>query len=184
MTAFPAELTGTWDVDPVHSTVGFAARHAMVATTRGHFTTFTGSATIDATNPGGSSLELEIDASTVQTGNNDRDNHLRSNDFFGSEDSPKIVYRSTSLKVDDDEIVTVGDLTIKGVTHPVEVTWTFNGLAKDPYGNLRAGFDGVGTVNRKDWGLTWNAALETGGVLISDKIKLVLEVAAVKRAEG
>jgi polyisoprenoid-binding protein YceI len=182
--AFPAELTGTWDVDPIHSTVGFAAKHAMVATTRGHFTVFSGGATIDAAAPENSSLWLEIDASTVQTGNNDRDNHLRSNDFFGSQEHPKITYRSTSLKVDGDEIRTVGDLTIKGTTHPVELTWTFNGVSKDPYGNSRAGFDAEGSVNRKNWGLNWNAALETGGFLVSDKVKLVIEVAAVKRVEA
>jgi polyisoprenoid-binding protein YceI len=184
LATFPAELTGTWDIDPVHSTIGFAAKHAMVATTRGHFTVFSGGATIDAVAPENSTAWLEIDASTVQTGNNDRDNHLRSNDFFGAEANPKITFRSTSVKVDDDEVVTIGDLTVKGTTHPVEITWTFNGVSKDPYGNTRAGFDGVATVNRKDWGLTWNAALETGGVLVSDKVKLVIEVAAVKRAEG
>lgn len=182
--SYPAELTGTWDIDPVHSTVGFAVKHAVVATTRGHFTSFTGGATIDAQTPENSSLWIEIDAESVQTGNNDRDTHLRSNDFFGAEDNPKITYRSTSVKVDGEEIATVGDLTIKGVTHPVEVTWTFNGTAKDPWGNLKAGFDGEGSINRKDWGLTWNAALETGGFLVGDKIKLVLEVEAGKRADA
>jgi polyisoprenoid-binding protein YceI len=182
MSDLPADLTGTWDIDPVHSTVGFAVKHAMVATTRGHFTTFTGGATIDAANPESSSLWLEIDATTVQTGNADRDAHLRTNDFFGAEDNPRITFRSSSVKVDGDDIVTVGDLTVRGVTRPVEITWEFGGIAKDPFGNVKAGFDGQASINRKDWGLTWNAALETGGVLVSDKVKLVLEVSAARRA--
>jgi polyisoprenoid-binding protein YceI len=184
MSTFPAELTGTWDIDPVHSTVGFAAKHAMVATTRGHFTVFTGGATIDATNPENSSLWVDIDADSVNTGNEQRDGHLRSTDFFKVAEHPRITFKSTSVKVDGDEAVTSGDLTVAGVTHPVEVRWEFGGLSKDPYGNIRAGFDGTTTLNRKDWGLVWNAALETGGFLVSDKIKLVLEIAAVKRADA
>jgi polyisoprenoid-binding protein YceI len=182
MSTFPAELTGTWDIDPVHSTVGFAAKHAMVATTRGHFTVFTGGATIDATNPENSSLWVDIDADSVNTGNEQRDGHLRSADFFNVETHPHASFKSTSVKVDGDDIVTGGDLTVAGVTHPVEVTWEFNGLSKDPYGNTRSGWDGAATLNRKDWGLVWNAALETGGFLVSDRIKLVLEIAAVKRS--
>jgi polyisoprenoid-binding protein YceI len=182
MTTFPAELSGTWDIDPVHSTVGFTAKHAMVATTRGHFSTFKGGATIDTENPANSSIWVDIDADSVNTGNEQRDTHLRSTDFFKVESHPHIIFRSTSIKVDGDEIITAGDLTVAGTTHPVEVTWEFNGLSKDPYGNIRSGWDGTATLNRKDWGLVWNAALETGGFLVSDKIKLVLEIAAVKRA--
>ncbi|MGZ4602478.1 MAG: YceI family protein [Kineosporiaceae bacterium] len=182
MSTFPAELTGTWDIDPVHSTVGFAARHAMVATTRGHFTVFKGGATIDAGNPSNSTLWVDIDVDSVNTGNEQRDGHLRSGDFFHAEQHPQITFRSTSVKVDGNEIVSSGDLAVAGVTHPVEVTWEFNGVAKDPYGNLRSGFDGHASLNRKDWGLVWNAALETGGFLVSDKIKLVLEIEAVKQA--
>lgn len=182
MSTFPAELNGTWTIDPAHSTVGFAVKHAMVATTRGKFTAFTGGATIDVDNPGASSLWVDIEAESIDTGNVDRDTHLRSNDFFGAENDPKITYRSTSVKLVGDAIHSVGDLTIKGVTHPVEVTWEFNGIAKDPWGNLKTGFDGTSTLNRKDWGLTWNAALETGGVLVADKVKLVLEIEAGKQA--
>ena len=180
MSAFPSDLSGTWTIDPAHSTVGFAAKHAMIATTRGKFTTFEGGATIDPENPAGSSLWLDIDADSVDTGNPQRDGHLKSNDFFGAEDHPKITYRSTDVTVDGDEIRTVGDLTIKGVTHPVEVVWEFNGIAQDPWGNVKTGFDGSASVSRKDWDLTWNAALETGGVLVGDKVKLVLEVEAGK----
>jgi polyisoprenoid-binding protein YceI len=182
MSTFPAELTGTWQIDPVHSTVGFAAKHAMVATTRGRFESYTGGATIDAASPENSSLWVDIDAASVSTGNEQRDGHLKSGDFFHVEAHPHVKYRSTSVKVDGDEIVTGGDLTVAGVTHPVEVRWEFGGLSKDPYGNVRAGFDGTATLNRKDWGLVWNAAIETGGFLVSDKIKLVLEIAAVKQA--
>jgi polyisoprenoid-binding protein YceI len=182
MSTFPAELTGTWDIDAVHSTVGFAAKHAMVATTRGHFAAFTGGASIDPQDPESSNLWIEIDADSVTTGNDQRDNHLRSTDFFKVQDHPKITFNSTHVKVDGDEVITAGDLSVAGVTHPVEVVWEFNGLSQDPYGNTRSGWDGNATLNRKDWGLVWNAALETGGFLVSDKIKLVLEIAAVKRA--
>ena len=182
MSTFPAELTGTWDIDAAHSTVGFAVKHAMVATTRGKFTAFTGGATIDAENPAASSLWVEIDADSVETGNADRDGHLKSADFFGAEENPKITYKSTSVTIEGDEIHTSGDLTIKGTTAPVDIVWEFNGVAKDPWGNTKAGFDGTATISRKDWGLTWNAALETGGVFVADKVKLVLEIEAGKQA--
>jgi len=182
MSTYPADLSGTWEIDASHSTVGFAVKHAMVATTRGKFSAFSGGATIDAENPAASTLWLDIDADSIDTGNGDRDAHLKSNDFFGAEENPKITYRSSNVKVDGDEIHSVGDLTIKGVTHPVEVVWEFNGVAKDPWGNLKSGFDGAAVVNRKNWGLTWNAALETGGVLVADKVKLVLEIEAGKQA--
>ena len=180
MTTYPAELTGTWEIDAGHSTVGFAAKHAMIATTRGHFTTFKGSATIDAEHPETSTAWLEIDSSSVVTGVEQRDSHLRSADFWDSENNPTITFKSTAAKLDGDDLVLTGDLTIKGVTHSVDVVWEFNGVAKDPFGNTKAGFDGTATVNRKDWGLNWNAALETGGFLVSDKIKLVLEIEANK----
>jgi len=182
MSSFPAELTGTWDIDPAHSTVGFAAKHAVVATTRGHFTSYTGGATIDAENPEQSSIWVEIDAASVTTGNDQRDGHLTSADFFDVADHPKITYKSSSVQIKDDQIVTVGDLSVAGTSAPVEVVWDFNGIAKDPWGNTKAGFESEVTINRKDWGLQWNAALETGGFLVSEKVKLVLEIEAGKRA--
>lgn len=182
MTSFPAELTGTWDVDPAHSTVGFAVRHAVVATTRGRFTTYTGGATIDAENPANSVIWVEIDADSVATGNEQRDGHLKSADFWNAEENPKITYRSTAVRVDGDNIVTEGDLTVGGKSAPAEIVWEFGGVARDPWGNTKAGFEGTATINRKDWGITWNAALETGGFLISDKVKLVLEIEAGKQA--
>ncbi len=182
MSAFPAELTGTWKIDANHSTVGFAVKHAMVSTTRGHFASFSGQAVIDAANPEASSATLEIDATSIQTGNDQRDGHLRSADFWDAENNPKITFVSTSAKLDGDELVLTGDLTIKGVSKPVDIKWEFNGLATDPYGTTKAGFDGTATISRGDWGLSWNAALETGGFLIADKIKLVLEIEADKQA--
>ena len=182
MSTFPAELTGTWAIDESHSTVGFAVKHAVVATTRGKFTSYTGGATIDAENPETSSIWVEIDAASVDTGNEQRDGHLKSADFWNAEANPKITFKSTSIKVDGDDIVSTGDLTVGEVTHPVDITWEFGGVAKDPWGNTKAGFEGTVTINRKDWGITWNAALETGGFLISDKVKLVLEIEAAKEA--
>jgi polyisoprenoid-binding protein YceI len=182
MTTYPAELTGTWTIDETHSTVGFAVKHAVVATTRGKFTRYTGGATIDASNPEASSLWIEIDADSVDTGNEQRDGHLRSADFWNAEVNPKITFRSTTVKLDGDDIVTTGDLTVGDKTAPVDIVWEFGGVAKDPWGNTKAGFEGTATVNRKDWGLTWNAALETGGFLFADKVKLVLEIEAAKQA--
>jgi polyisoprenoid-binding protein YceI len=182
MSTFPAELTGTWAIDPLHSTVGFAVKHAMVSTTRGHFAGFTGGATIDAENPEKSEAWLEIDATTVNTGNEMRDGHLRSPDFWDAENNPKITYKSTSAKLDGENLVTIGDLTIGGKTAPVEISWELGGVSKDPYGTTKAGFDGTATIKRSDWGISWNTALETGGFLISDKIKLVLEIEADKQA--
>jgi polyisoprenoid-binding protein YceI len=122
------------------------------------------------------------DATTITTGNQQRDGHLQSADFWDVENHPKITFKSTSAKLDGDDLVLTGDLTIRGKSHPVEITWEFNGIAKDPYGTTKAGFDGASTIKRSDWDLNWNAALETGGFLISDKIKLVLEVEADKKS--
>jgi polyisoprenoid-binding protein YceI len=182
MTSFPAELSGIYEIDAVHSTVGFAVKHAMVSTTRGHFSSFSGGATIDAENPEKSTAWLDIDAASVTTGQSQRDNHLRSPDFWDAETHPKITFRSTSAKLDGDELILTGDLTIKDISVPVDVRWEFGGIATDPYGTTKAGFDGTASINRSDWGLTWNAALETGGFLISDKVKLVLEIEAGKQS--
>ena len=182
MSTFPAELTGTWDIDAGHSLVGFAVKHVVVATTRGHFGTFTGHATIDAAQPENSSATLSIDVTSVTTANEQRDGHLKSADFFDVENHPTITFQSTSAKADGDKVVLLGDLTIKGVSRPVEITWEFGGIAKDPWGNTKAGFEGTATINRKDWGLDYNAALEAGGLLISDKVKLSLEIEAALRA--
>jgi polyisoprenoid-binding protein YceI len=184
MSTLPTEVTGTWEIDTVHSTLGFAVKHAMVATTRGHFTAFTGGATLDAANPEKSSAWLEIDAASVTTGNDMRDGHLKSADFFNAEANPTITFKSTSAKMDGDIVVLTGNLTINGVTHSLDLPWEFGGVATDPYGNVKAGFESAVTVNRKDWDLNWNAALEAGGVLVSDKVKLVLEIEAGKKVDA
>ena len=181
MSTFPADLTGTWEIDSAHSTVGFAAKHAVVATTRGEFTSYTGGAVIDAAAPENSSLWVDIDAASVTTRNEQRDGHLRSPDFFDVENHPRISYRSTSVKLDGDQIVTTGDLSVAGTSRPLDVVWEFGGVAVEPFGNAtKAGFEAEVTVNRKEWGLVWNAALEAGGFLVSDKVKLVLEIEATK----
>jgi len=182
MSTFPAELTGTWQIDPSHSAVGFTAKHALVTTVRGRFETYQGGATIDVDSPDSSALWIEIDAASVNTGSEQRDGHLRSADFFTVESNPKITFKSTGVKLDGDDIVTTGDLTVLGTTRPVELTWEFGGIATDPFGNVRAGFEGHGELSRKDFGLTWNAPLEAGGVLVSDKIKLVIDISAIKQA--
>jgi polyisoprenoid-binding protein YceI len=176
-------LTGDYDLDASHSRLGFAARHAMVTTVRGSFKVFSGTVHLDEDNPANSRAHVEIDAASVTTGNEDRDTHVRSADFFDVENHPTLVFDSTQAeKVGDDTYRLTGDLTIKGVARPVTVDFEFTGASVDPWGGFRAGFEGRATVNRKDWGLTWNVALEAGGILVSDKVKLEFDVAAVKRA--
>ncbi len=176
-------LSGTYALDPSHSRVGFVTRHAMIAKVRGAFNEVTGTATIDGANPSASALEVTIDAASIDTRDANRDGHLRSADFFDVETYPAISFKATGFEIVDGETVEVtGDLTIKDVTRPVTVPFEFGGAAVDPFGNERIGFEGSVVVNRKDWGLTWNAALETGGVLVSDKVTLELEVSAIKSA--
>jgi polyisoprenoid-binding protein YceI len=182
-TAVLQDIAGDYTIDPAHTRLGFSARHAMVATVRGHFTDFTGTAHVDTANPAASKVELSIVANSINTGQQQRDDHLRSGDFFESEQYPDITFTSTDVTRDGDEWTISGDLTIKGVTHSIAVPFEFTGSAQDPFGNTRIGFEGAATLNRKDWGLTWNAALETGGVLVSEKIKLQFDVSAIKNAE-
>jgi polyisoprenoid-binding protein YceI len=176
------DLTGTWDIDPAHTRLGFAARHAMVATVRGGFDVFSGTIVIDHKNPSASSAEVEIDAASISTGNEQRDGHLKSADFLDVENYPTITFRSTSAEEIDSETYKLhGDLTIKGVSKPVTLELDYQGTGGDPFGNTRAGFEGKTTINRKDWGLSWNAALETGGFLVSDKIKLEFDISAIAK---
>ncbi|HTT90708.1 MAG TPA: YceI family protein [Acidimicrobiales bacterium] len=174
-------LTGNYKLDVAHTRVGFSARHAMVSKVRGQFDQFDGSVYLDAENPANSRVELTIQAESIDTRNADRDNHLRSNDFLAMKEYPEITFRSTNVdKVDDTHYRITGDLTIRGVTNPVTLDFEFTGTAVDPYGNQRAGFEGSGTINRKDWGITWNAALDGGGVMVSDRITLEFEVEVIK----
>ena len=173
--------TGTYTIDPTHSRIGFVARHAMVTKVRGSFNDFDGTGFFDADNPTNSHLQLTIQATSIDTRNADRDAHLRSNDFFDMETHPEIAFASTAVEqTDDDTYRVTGELTIKGVTKPVTIDFDYTGTAIDPYGNQRIGLDGATTINRKDWGVNWNTALETGGVLISEKVTLEFEVSAIR----
>jgi polyisoprenoid-binding protein YceI len=175
------DLNGDYSLDVAHTRIGFTARHAMVTSVRGSFRDFEGTAHLDAADPSKSSAKLTIKVASITTGQEQRDAHLRSPDFFDVETYPEITFVSTSAEqLGDDSYRLTGDLTVKDVTRPVSIDFTFNGSAKDPFGNLRVGFEGQTTVNRKDWGLTWNAALETGGFLVSDKVKLEFDISAIK----
>jgi polyisoprenoid-binding protein YceI len=175
------ELTGSYTLDPAHTRIGFVARHAMVTKVRGAFNEFEGTATLDGANPASSSAQVTISTASIDTRNAQRDGHLRSNDFLAMDEYPQITFVSTGARqVDDSTFELTGDLTIKGVTNSITIPFTFEGAAKDPFGNLRVGFEGAVTINRKDYGITWNAALETGGVLVSDKVTLEFEISAVK----
>lgn len=182
-TAVLDDIAGEYTLDPAHSRLGFSARHAMVATVRGHFGEFTGTAHVDTANPADSKVEVSIVANSISTGNEQRDGHLLSADFFESEQFPNITFTSTDIARDGDDWTITGDLTVKGVTKSISVPFEFTGSAQDPFGNTRIGFEGSATLLRKDWGLTWNAALETGGVLVSDKIKLQFDISAIKSTE-
>lgn len=175
-TALP---TGTYAIDASHSTVGFVARHAMVTKVRGSFTEFEGKAVV-AEDLSLSSAELTISVGSIDTRNEQRDGHLKSNDFLDVESNPQITFVSTSVKPEGTTLVTTGDLTIKGVTRQVTIPFEFTGTATDPFGNERAGFEGSVVINRKDYGVSWNAALEAGGVLVSEKVTLELDISAIK----
>lgn len=176
-----SQLDGAWTIDPSHSSLGFTAKHAMVTNVRGQFDEFDGTAVIDTADPSASSATVTIKAASITTGSADRDGHLQSGDFFDVESYPELRFVSTAVELLDAETWRItGDLTIKDVTRPVSIDFTSTGIARDPFGNLRAGFEGETSINRKDWGLQWNAALETGGVLVSEKIKLVFDISAIK----
>jgi polyisoprenoid-binding protein YceI len=178
-----AELTGQYALDASHSRIGFVARHAMVTKVRGAFNEFEGTGYLDGDNPANSKVSVRIQAASIDTRNEQRDQHLRSNDFLDLATHPEITFESTSAKqLDDSTFQLTGDLTIKGVTKPVTVDFTFEGAAVDPFGNQRVGFEGSTVINRKDWGVNWNAALEAGGVLVSEKVTLEFELSAVKQA--
>jgi polyisoprenoid-binding protein YceI len=177
------KLTGDYTIDPAHTRIGFQARHAMVTKVRGQFKDFEGTFHLDPSHPENSSATVTIQAKSIDTGNADRDAHLRTNDFFAMDEYPEIKFVSTSAeRIDDSSFKLNGDLTIRGVTRPVSVNFEYNGVEIDPWGNTRVGFEGSTEVNRKDWGVNWNATLDSGGVLVSDKVKLEFDVAATKNA--
>jgi len=177
------DVTGDYTVDVAHTRIGMRARHAMVTTVRGAFTDFTGEAHLEPANPPASSVSIRIRAASIDTGQADRDAHLRSADFLDVDTYPEIVFVSTEVEqVDEDVFRVTGDLTIRDVTRPVEVDFTLTGSAKDPFGNLRVGFEGALAIKRSDWGLTWNTPLDTGGVLVSDRIQIEFDVSAIRNA--
>ena len=177
------QLTGTYTIDPSHSRLGFVARHAMVTKVRGGFNDFTGRVSIDGENPSRSTAEVTIQAASVDTRSEDRDGHLRSADFFDVETYPEVRFASTAIEqLSDTDYRVTGELTLRDVTNPVTFDLEYAGTAVDPFGNTRVGFEGTVVVNRKDWNLVWNAALETGGVLVSEKVTLELEISAIKDA--
>lgn len=177
-----ASLTGNYTIDTAHSRVGFAARYAMAAKVRGAFNEFEGTADLDGSDPSRSSANVTISAASIDTRNDQRDGHLRTGDFLDVEKYPTITFVSTGVRQNAEVFELTGALTVKDVTRPVTIPFTFEGLATDPYGNVRAGFEGTVTVSRKDFGLTWNAALETGGVLVGDKIVLEFDISAIRNA--
>ncbi len=176
------DIGGEYTLDVSHSRLGFSARHAMVTKVRGQFADFEGTARVDTADPSASKVEVTIRPDSIATGSPDRDNHLRSGDFFDVENFPTWTFTSTDVARDGQTWTITGDLTIKDVTKPVTIDFEETGSATDPFGNQRVGFEGELTVNRKDWGLTWNAALETGGVLVSEKVKLDFDLSAIKSA--
>ncbi|WP_330454047.1 MULTISPECIES: YceI family protein [unclassified Streptomyces] len=178
-----AALTGDYTIDPAHSSIGFTVRHAMVTNVRGSFAEHEGSLKLDGSDPANSTASIDVKIASVDTGIKDRDGHLVSGDFFDAEKFPLMTFRSTSAEqLGGDKYRVTGDLTIKDVTRPLSIDLEFNGSAKDVYGNERVGFEGGAEILRSDWGLTWNAALETGGVMVSDKVKLNFDISAIKAA--
>lgn len=175
----PQTLAGIWTVDPAHTRIGFIARHLMVTKVRGSFTAFTADVRI-AEHPAESSLLAEVEMASIETGNADRDGHLRTNDFFDVEHYPTMALRSTRFDLDGDDITMHADLTIKGVTEQVAFDLEFDGVGQDPWGATRAGFSATATINRGDFGIEFNAPLETGGVLVGEKIQIELDVQLVR----
>ena len=172
-------ISGDYTIDPSHTRIGFSARHAMVTKVRGHFDEFEGSAHVDTVTPANSSVTVTIQAASVTTGNEQRDGHLKTPDFFDIATYPQITFVSTNVERDGAEWDITGDLTINGVTKSVTIPFEETGSAKDPFGNTRVGFEGDITIDRTEWNLSFNAALETGGVLVSEKAKLEFDVSAI-----
>lgn len=168
----------TWNVDTVHSTIGFSVRHMMISNVKGTFNEFDGKIEADPTDLTDANIEFTIDANSVDTRMSDRDDHLRSSDFFDVENHPNITFVATDIvKKSEDKYDMTGDFTIRGTTKPVTFDIAFEGAAKDPMsGDQAAGFTGSTKINRKDFGLTWNAALEAGGFVVGDEIKINIEL--------
>ena len=178
-TSVPGYQAGTWNIDAAHSEVGFSVRHMMVSKVRGRFTNFSGQI-VTGENPLESSVTAEIDLASIHTGQEQRDQHIRSADFFEVETYPTMTYKSTGVRVEDGEYVLDGDLTLKGVTKSVPLRLELQGFGPDAYGGYRAGFSATGEINRSDFNVSFNAPLQNGGVVVAEKIQLQLEIEAVK----
>lgn len=181
LTGIPGYVAGTWSIDPVHTEVGFSVRHMMVSKVRGRFRTFSGQIVTGAS-PLESSVTAEIDLSSIDTGNEQRDAHIRSADFFEVETYPAMTYQSTGVRRDGDRFVVDGKLTLKGVTKDVPLALELNGFGPDPYGGTRAGFTATAEINRRDFGVNFTAVMETGGAVVADKVTIHLEIEAVLQA--
>ena len=173
----PGYIAGTWNIDPVHSHIGFMARHLMVSKVRGNFTKFEGQI-VTAADPLQSTATATIDTTSFDTSNEQRNSDVKGENFLDVANHPTMTYRSTGIRREGDEIIVDGDLTIRGITHPVALTVEVNGFGPDPYGGTRAGFSATGEINRNDYGITANMVLPTGGVMVSEKIQLTIEVEA------
>lgn len=170
-----------WTIDPAHTSLDFSTKHMMVTTVRGQFTQFDGEINADPENLTDADITFSIDTASVDTRNADRDGHLKSGDFFDVENYPKMTFKATKIESKGgSEYAMTGDLTIRDVTHPVTFDVNFEGVYKDPWGNQRAGFTGETKINRKDWNLTWNVALEAGGVLVSEQVKISFDLQATQ----
>jgi polyisoprenoid-binding protein YceI len=174
----PGYVAGTWSIDPVHTDVSFTVRHMMVSKVRGKFHGVEGSIVLGE-NPLDSQVTADIDLSTIDTGNTQRDEHIRSADFFEVESHKTMTFRSTGVRADGDDFVVTGDLTLRGVTKPVELKLEVNGFTKDPYGGTRAGFTASTQINRKDFGITIDMPMDGGGAVIGDKVQVLLEIEAI-----
>ena len=168
---------GTWVVDPSHSTISAIARHLVVSKVRGSFGEFSGTITV-AENIAESSVSLTIEAASISTGADDRDGHLRSPDFLAVEDHPQLTFASTSVSPNGDTWTLTGELTMRGVSHPVSIEFEFLGVFVDPWGNNKAVFSGSTRIEREEWGVNWNAPLEAGGLLVSKHLDIELEIQA------
>ena len=173
-------IAGTWVIDPSHSRLGFETRHAVITKVRGHFADFEGTIVIGE-DTSASTVKISAKLDSIDTGSADRDGHLKSADFFDTENTNELVFESTGIKATGDTFVVTGNLKIKDVTNSIDIAVEATGTAVDPYGNIRAGFEGTSELSRKDFGLTWNVALETGGFLVSDNVKLQLDISAIKQ---
>ena len=169
----------TWTIDPAHSTIEFVAKHMMITTVKGRFTELEGTIVADEENLVDSSVEVTMQAASIDTRNEQRDGHLRSPDFLDVENYPEVTFRSTDISGTKDEFKLTGDLTIRGVTRPITLDVEFGGEGKDPWGGTRASFSAHGKFDRRDFGLTWNVALETGGILVSNEVKINIEAQVV-----